>query len=124
MPECRLRDCTTTQLPRAGQRLPFGVPDPVLCGGSAVELCTGTPWPAADLEVAVSDPRRLISELFAVGFRWFDRPRHAERGLWHSEFETGIDIIEAARHPASRSSQTRFWGFLISTHHDQRMRPR
>jgi hypothetical protein len=87
-------------LARAGARLPFGVPDPVLCGGSAVELYTGGLWPAVDLEVIGSDARLLTSELFAVGFRWSDRPRHAERGLWHRELDIGIDIIEARAAPS------------------------
>ena len=82
-------------LAQAGARLPFGVPDPVLWGGSAVEFYTGGLWPAADLEVVGCDARLLTSELFAVGFRWSDRPRHAERGLWHPELDIGIDIIEA-----------------------------
>ncbi|WP_158931689.1 hypothetical protein [Acidisphaera sp. S103] len=60
-----------------------------------MELYTGSLWPAADLEVVGSDARLLTSELFSVGFRWCDRPRHAERGLWHPELEIGIDIVEA-----------------------------
>jgi hypothetical protein len=87
-------------LAQAGARLPFGVPDPVLWGGSAMELYTGGLWPAADLEVIGSDARLLTSELFAVGFRWSDRPRHAERGLWHRELDIGIDIIEARAVPS------------------------
>jgi hypothetical protein len=81
---------------RAGARLPFGVPDPMLWGGSAVELYTGGLWSTADLEVVASDARLLTAELFAVGFRWSDRPRHTERGLWHPELQIGIDIIEAS----------------------------
>jgi hypothetical protein len=87
-------------LARAGARLPFGVPDPVLCGGSAVELYTGGLSPAADLEVVGSDARPLISELFAAGFRWCDRPRGVERGLWHRDLGIGIDIIEARATPS------------------------
>src|ERR1700744_5630238 len=55
-------------LARASARLPFGVPDPVLWGGSAVELYTGGLWPAGDLEVVGSDAGPLTSELFAVDF--------------------------------------------------------
>jgi hypothetical protein len=85
---------------QAGARLPFGVPDPVLCGGSAVELYTGGLWVAADLEVVTSDARLLTAELFAVGFRWSERPRQAERGLWHPELQIGIDINEAKEAPS------------------------
>jgi hypothetical protein len=94
-------------LARAGARLPLGVPDPVLCGASAVELYTGGMWPAADLEVLAAEARLLTAELFAVGFRWSDRPRHAAWGLWHPELEIGIDIIEADAAPsvAERSNR-------------------
>lgn len=65
-----------------------------------MELYTGGLWPAADLEVVGCDARLLTSELFAVGFRWSDRPRHAKRGLWHPELDIGIDIIEARAAPS------------------------
>lgn len=87
-------------LAQAVARLPFGVPDPVLWGGSAVELYTGGLWPAADIEVVGSDARLLTFELFAAGFRWCDRPRHAERGLWHPALDIGIDIIESRAAPS------------------------
>ena len=87
-------------LARASTRLPFGVPDPVLCGESAVELYTGGLWSAADLEVIGTDTRSLTSELFAVGFRWSDRPRQPERGLWHPDLRIGIDITEARAAPS------------------------
>jgi hypothetical protein len=85
---------------QAGARLPFGVPDPVLCGGSAVELYTGGLWVAADLEVVTSDARLLTAELFAVGFRWSERPRQAERGLWHPELQIGININDDSGVPS------------------------
>jgi hypothetical protein len=92
-------------LAEAGARLPFGVPDPVLCGGSAVEFYTGGLWSTEDLEVIGGDTRSLTSELFAVGFRWSDRSRYAERGLWHPELEIGIDFVEA-REPLSVAEQS------------------
>jgi hypothetical protein len=42
-------------LARAAARLPFGVPDPVLSGTSAVELYSGGLWSAAVLEVLAED---------------------------------------------------------------------
>jgi hypothetical protein len=87
-------------LAQAGARLPFGVPDPVLSGGSAVELYTGGLWSAADLEVVASDARKLAVELFAVGFRWSERPRYAGRGLWHPELQIGMNIIEPRAAPS------------------------
>ena len=86
-------------LARASARLPFGVPDPVLWGESAVELYAGGLWPAGNLEVVGTDARLLTFELFAVGFRWCGRPRHAERGLWHPKLEIGIDISETRAAP-------------------------
>ena len=83
-------------LARAAARLPFGVPDPVLSGTSAVELYSGGLWSAAVLEVLAADAARLTVELFAVGFRWTHRPQHLGRGLWHPELLIGIDIIERA----------------------------
>jgi hypothetical protein len=87
-------------LAQATARLPFGVPDPVLCGDAAVELYTGGLWSIADLEVLAADARLLTAELFALGFRWTERPRHAERGLWHPELQIGIDIIECRAAPS------------------------
>ena len=81
-------------LARAAARLPFGVPDPVLSGTSAVELYSGGLWSAAVLEVLAEDAARLTAELFAAGFRWTNRPQHLGRGLWHSELLIGIDIID------------------------------
>jgi hypothetical protein len=94
-------------LAQAGARLPLGVPDPVLCGASAVELYTGGLWPAADLDVLAAEARLLTAELFAVGLRWSDRPRHTARGLWHPELEIGIEIIESHAVPsvAERSNR-------------------
>jgi hypothetical protein len=52
----------------AAARLPFGVPDPILCGASAVALYTGDLWPVDELQVIAADARLLTVELFAVGF--------------------------------------------------------
>ena len=81
-------------LAQAAARLPFGVPDPVLSGTSAVELYSGGLWSAAVLDVLAEDAARLTAELFAAGFRWTHRPQHLGRGLWHSELRIGIDIID------------------------------
>ena len=77
---------------QASARLPFGVPDPVLHGSSAVELYTGGLWSAADLDLYALEPRPLIAELFGMGFRWAERPRRGGRGLWHPELHIGINI--------------------------------
>jgi hypothetical protein len=55
-------------LAQAGARLPFGVPDPVLCSGSAVELYTGGLWSAADLEVVASDAGSWLSNCSRLDF--------------------------------------------------------
>jgi hypothetical protein len=81
-------------LGQATSRLPFGVADPVLCDASAVELYTGGLWPAGDLQVLASETQPLVAQLFAVGFRWTQRPRHLGRGLWHPELRIGADLIE------------------------------
>jgi hypothetical protein len=67
----------------AAARLPFGVPDPILCGASAVALYTGDLWPVDELQVIAADTRPLIAELFAVGFRWTQRQLYHGKGLWH-----------------------------------------
>jgi hypothetical protein len=77
---------------QASARLPFGVPDPVLHGSSAIELYTGGLWSAADLDLYALEPRPLIAELFGLGFRWAERPRRGGRGLWHPELHIGINI--------------------------------
>lgn len=84
---------TLQLLGQAAARQPFGIPDPVLCGASAVELYTGGLWPAGCLQVFATDARPLIVELFADGFRWTRRPRHVGRGLWHPGLQIGIDVI-------------------------------
>jgi len=92
-------------LGQAVTRLPFGVPDPVLRGAAAVELYTGSLWPAAALELLTVAARPLIAELFAVGFRW-GRPGHPDGGVWHPELQIGVDIIErrAAMEPSEVSN--------------------
>src|SRR5277367_4967846 len=77
---------------QASARLPFGVPDPVLQGSSAIELYTGGLWSAADLDLHALEPRPLIAELFGLGFRWAERPRRGGRGLWHPVLHIGINI--------------------------------
>ena len=92
-------------LAKAAARLPYGVPDPVLCGAAAMALYTGGFWPACALEVR-ADARALNAELIALGFYWRERPPHGVQGLWHPELELGIDIVESAGSlaPAERSN--------------------
>jgi hypothetical protein len=78
----------------AAARLPFGVPDPILCGASAVALYTGNLWPIDELQVIAADTRPLTAELFAVGFRWTQRPLYRGKGLWHPKLQIGADVIE------------------------------
>jgi hypothetical protein len=78
----------------AAARLPFGVPDPILCGASAVALYTGDLWPVDELQVIAADTRPLTAELFAVGFRWTPRPLYLGKGLWHPQLQIGADVIE------------------------------
>jgi hypothetical protein len=88
-------------------RLPFGMPDPVLSGASAVALYTGGLWPVTALELTVADPGKLVAELFAIGCRWSRGARNG--GLWHPDCEIGIDIlpeVEPAT-PAKRANQLR-----------------
>ena len=81
-------------LGQAAARLPFGVPDPILCGASAVALYTGDLWPVGELQLIAADARPLTAELFAVGFRWTQRPLYLGEGLWHPQLQIGADVIE------------------------------
>jgi len=81
-------------LGQAAARLPFGVPDPILCGASAVALYTGDLWPVGELQLIAADTRPLTAELFAAGFRWAQRPSNLGRGLWHPQLQIGADVIE------------------------------
>ena len=76
---------------QASARLPFGVPDPVMGGAAAVALYTGGLWPVTALEMATVDERKLIAELFAVGFRWSRGTQTVD--LWHPDCEIGIDVV-------------------------------
>jgi hypothetical protein len=91
----------------ASARLPFGTPDPVLCGASAVALYTGGLWPVTTLELTVADPQKLVAELFALGCR---PTRDAwDGGLQHPDCEIGFDIrsdTEAVT-PAEQANQLR-----------------
>jgi hypothetical protein len=78
----------------AAARLPFGVPDPILCGASAVALYTGDLWPVDELQVIAADTRPLTAELFAVGFHWTQCPLYRGKGLWHPQLQIGADVIE------------------------------
>jgi hypothetical protein len=77
---------------KAVARLPFGVSDPVLCGGSAVDLYTGGLWAARELELLATEPRPVRAELMALGFHWTERPPYGERGLWHPGLEFGVTV--------------------------------
>ncbi|MGA9866555.1 MAG: hypothetical protein WBQ75_08955 [Acetobacteraceae bacterium] len=92
-------------LGRAAARLPYGVPDPVLCGAAAVALYTGAFRSACALDVR-ADARALNAELMVFGFHWRERPPDGARGLWHPELELGIDITEGVGTltPAERSN--------------------
>jgi hypothetical protein len=87
-------------------RLPLGVPDPVICDATAVELYTGGLWSSTNLELLVAEARPVVAELFAVGFRWAERPLRCDTGLWHPEFAIGVDVIEglADLHLAAQSN--------------------
>jgi hypothetical protein len=78
----------------AAARLPFGVPDPILSGASAVALYTGDLWPIDELQVIAADTGPLTAELFAFGFRWTQRPLYLGKGLWHPQLQIGADVIE------------------------------
>src|SRR5580700_8684825 len=88
----------------AAARLPFGVPDPILCGASAVALYTGDLWRVGELQVIAADTRPLTTELFAAGFRWTQRPLYLGRGLWHPQLQIGADVIEDHASLASAES--------------------
>jgi hypothetical protein len=101
-------------LGQAVTRLPFGVPDPILCGASAVALYTGDLWPVGELQVIAADTRPLIAELFAAGFRWTQRPLYLGRSLWHHQLQIGADVIEdhallASAEPLNAFSVTVDW---------------
>ena len=70
--------------------------DPILCGASAVALFTGDLWPVDELQVIAADTRPLTAELFAVGFRWTQRPLYHGKGFsWHPRhLQIGADVIE------------------------------
>src|ERR1700719_273267 len=81
-------------LGQAAARLPFGVPDPILCGASAVALYTGDLWPVGELQVVAADTRPLTAELLAGRLRRAPRPSNLGRGLWHPQLQIGADVIE------------------------------
>jgi hypothetical protein len=91
----------------ASARLPFGVPDPVLCGAAAVALYTGGLWPVEALEIAAVDGGTLVAALFAIGFRASRGSRDAE--LWHSDCPIRLDIrpMAAPATPAEQANQLR-----------------
>ena len=97
---------TLQLLARAATRQPLGHPDPVLCGAAAVRLYTGDLWSAGCIEVFATEPRTLITELFAAGFRWTGRPKVADRGLWHPELQIGIDVIDPVQRGLVQESNT------------------
>jgi hypothetical protein len=73
--------------------MPFGFPEPVVCGASAVELYTGYPELGGDLEACGTDPRELANRLMGLGFRWAERPAQIDRGLWHAGLSMGVRIV-------------------------------
>jgi hypothetical protein len=89
----------------ASARLPFGVPDPVMCGAAAVALYTGGLWQTTALVVTAVDQGKLVAELFSIGFRWSRGSRNID--LWHPDCEVGIDILPEATSgtPAKQANQ-------------------
>jgi hypothetical protein len=87
---------------QASARLPFGVPNPVMGGAAAVALYTGGLWPVTALAMTTVDERKLVAELFAVGFRWSRGTRSVD--LWHPDCAIGIDIVPAPGTPAEPAS--------------------
>jgi hypothetical protein len=77
-----------------------------LCGAAAVRLYTGDLWSAGCIEVFATEPRTLITELFAAGFHWTGRPKVADRGLWHPELQIGIDVIDPVQRGLAQESNT------------------
>ena len=94
-------------LAQAAARLPVGVQDPILGGSSAVELYTGGLWASPNLEVLTPHPQALTAELFAVGFRWCERPQQRSAGLWHPGLEIGLEIIDHRSVPEAAGQANR-----------------
>ncbi len=74
--------------------LPVGALDPALSGASALELYTGGLWSMRDVQLFCAEPHPLMIELFAIGFRWVQRPRRVRRVLWHHKLQVGFDLVE------------------------------
>jgi hypothetical protein len=91
----------------ASVRLPFGMPDPVLCGASAVALYTGGLWPVTALELTVADPKKLVAELFAIGCRPSRDARSG--GLWHPGCEIEFDIRPEAEPATPAELANQLW---------------
>jgi hypothetical protein len=91
----------------ASARLPFGTPDPVLRGASAVALYTGGLWPVTALELTIPDPQKLAAELFAVGCRWSGDAW--DGSLQHPDCEIAFDVRPETESvtPAEQANQVR-----------------
>lgn len=81
-------------LGQAADRLPIGIPDPVLCGAAAIELYTGGLWSTATLTLRTIAAHLVTRELFEVGFRLRQSSPALARGLQHPELKIGIDFVE------------------------------
>ena len=71
----------------------LGHPAPVLVGGAAVELWTNGAYVSGDFDLVAGDPAPLEASLLARGFRREDRQGRILRGLYHPDFDIGIEFV-------------------------------
>jgi hypothetical protein len=82
------------QLGEATARLPFGVPDPVLCGAPAVKLYTGGLWVAPRLVVQSQAARVLTPGWFTAGFRVQQHQHCVGTSLSDPSVKVRMDLVE------------------------------
>jgi hypothetical protein len=77
----------------AATRLPYGMPEPVLGGQTAIELYSGGLWPPTrQVELLTTDASRLRPELIKMGFRPDECFPSDARKLWHPTIDRCINI--------------------------------
>ena len=76
----------------ATERLPYGVPEPILGGLTAMELYSGGLWPTPQVELLTDDAPRLQAELTETGFRLDECSPSGMRTLWHPALDRRITI--------------------------------
>ncbi len=98
-----------------------GHPRPILVGGGAVEFFTSGAVTSGDFDFVTEAVAAFTAALLALGFRRENCVGHLLRGLYHPDFDIGVEIVSGQLYDG-RSDRSRL--ILVDVHgHQLRLPP-